>query len=252
MKIFRFFGMALVAACMSVNFTACSSDDGSDGEGGCINEKKLTKIVSGEEAYTAFSYDNQGRVVEVVDVYGSAGWTATDVYQYTWCDDAILVNKQSEIDVPRNKSYTYNIDNGRVYNTDKDEDIESFYYNNSNRLSQIKSTWRTYNYFWSGDKLMAIDDGVKFTYKESCSKGFSPIFVESISSEPLLIVHPEIIGCRTKQLPATKTETWDDGDGYGEKTEVLTYSYTFDNEGYISKIEVVNNREKLTYTLTWE
>ena len=68
-----------------------------------------------------------------------------------------------------------------------------------------------------------------------------------INSNPLFMAHPEIIGVRTEQLPATITETLNDGS-----TKIYTYSYTFDNEGYISKIEIVNNEKKSTCILTWE
>lgn len=257
MKIFRFFGVAVAALCMCMNFTACSSDDGSDGGGGSINEKKLTKIVLGEETYTTFSYDNQGRVIEVVDSKKYESSKEVHTYQYIWGDNAVVVNKQTQVVNPdgytekSSSSYEYDIENGLVQSNNRNEDIETFYYNNSNRLSQIKSRWYTDDYLWDGDKLVVIDNSIKLTYKKSCSKGYSPIFVEGcISSEPLLIAHPEIIGVRTKQLPATVTTTWNDGQGYGEQTVVVSYSYTFDNEGYISKIEI--NEEKITYTLTWE
>lgn len=257
MKIFRFFGVAVAALCMCMNFTACSSDDSSDGGGGSINEKKLTKIVLGEETYTTFSYDNQGRVMEVVDSKKYESSKEVHTYQYIWGDDAVVVNKQTQVVNPdgytekSSSSYEYDIENGLVQSNNRNEDIETFYYNNSNRLSQIKSRWYTDDYLWDGDKLAVIDNSIKLTYKESCSKGYSPIFVEGcISSEPLLMAHPEIIGVRTKQLPATVTTTWNDGPDYGEQTVVVSYSYTFDNEGYISKIEI--NEEKITYTLTWE
>lgn len=260
MKRFRFFGMALVAVCMCMNFTACSSGDGPDDGGDSINEKKLTKIVSGEETYTTFSYDNQGRVIEAVDTQKHESSKEIHTYQYIWGDDAVVVNKQTQVVNPdgytekSSSSYEYSIENGLVQSSDRDGGVETFYYNNSNRLSQIKSRWYTDDLLWDGDKLVTIDSGgFKLTYKESCSKGYSPIFVtECINSEPLLMAHPEIIGVKTKQLPATITETMDDGPGYGEQTVVNTYSYTFDNEGYISKIELASNEDKLTYTLTWE
>lgn len=262
MKIFRFFGMALAAVCMCVNFAACSKDDDSDGAGGTnggdyTSEKKLAKIVS--EPWTeTFSYDDQGRLIEVVYVREEESSKQTDVYQYIWGDDAILVNMKSEVIFSDGytsnytRNFRYNIGNGRVQSSG---DIK---YNNSNRLSQWYTDEYTDEYFWDGDKLMAINEGdIKFTYKESCKKGYSPLFVEYIYSEdPLFMAHPEIIGCRTKQLPATITVTWNDGPGYGEQTEAISYSYKFDNEGYISKITMSDGPSNgpvvdICY-LTWE
>jgi len=251
MKIFRFCGMALVAVCMCVNFTACSSGDGlDDGEGSSINEKKLTKMVFDGEPFT-FSYDNQGRVIEVVDVYAYGESTS---YYYIWDDDAIIVNSKTEVVNPdgytekHTDRHIYSIDNKRVQSSGENENIETYYYNNQNRLSQIKSRWDIDDYLWDGDKLIAVNDGSdKYTYKESCKKGYSPLFVMRINSDPLFMAHPEIIGVRTEQLPATITETLNDGS-----TKIYTYSYTFDNEGYISKIEIANNEKKSTCILTWE
>jgi hypothetical protein len=67
MKIFKLFGVAVVAVCMCVNFTACSSGDDAD-SGGFAGERKLVKMVMGDGDDTdvvAFNYDNQGRLVEI-------------------------------------------------------------------------------------------------------------------------------------------------------------------------------------------
>ena len=239
---------------MCVNFTACSKDDGSDGAGGTnggdyTNEKKLTKIVS--ETWTEkFSYDNQGRLIEVEEILIDG----TSKYTYIWGDDAVVVNKNSETELfDTTTNYTYSINNGMVQSVDKGENPTTYHYNSSNRLSRIVSQWYTEEYVWNGDKLMTIEEGaIKFTYKECCTKGYSPLLVEWVEVEPLFIAHPEAIGSRTKQLPATVTESWNDGPGYGEQTEVISYSYKFDNEGYISQIDMAQYGEKITFTLTWE
>ena len=255
MKNFRFFGMALVVVSMCVNFAACSKDNGSDGTGGtnggdCLSEKKLTKIASQTWTET-FSYDDQARLIEAVEISENE----TNKYTYIWGNDAVVVNKETETVYPdnivnRSSSYTYRIDNGLVRSADKDGETEIFRYNNSNRLSRIENGGWSDKYNWDEDKLVLINT-FTFTYKESCKKGYFPLFVNYISSCPLFTAHPEIAGIRTKQLPATIT--WTLNDGYGQEKKELTYSYKFDSEGYISTIDMeFNGEERDIYTLTWE
>ena len=62
-------------------------------------------------------------------------------------------------------------------------------------------------------------------------------------SNDITVVHPELFGLRTKQLPATVCG--------GRDSVAETFAYEFDKDGYISKI-IVSGRNKWSYTLTWK
>ena len=64
----------------------------------------------------------------------------------------------------------------------------------------------------------------------------------------LFLAHPELLGLRTTQLPASVTYTYDN-----ESPETTSFSYELDKQGYISKITIKEEDfEPYTYTLTWE
>ena len=95
------------------------------------------------------------------------------------------------------------------------------------------------------------DEEGKLTYGKTCSKGYHPFIATMIGAgeyQVLFMAHPEIAGMRTSQLP--QSITWTHTDNYSGKTDSSTYTFTyeFDKEGYISKI----NSEYSTYTFVWE
>ena len=88
---------------------------------------------------------------------------------------------------------------------------------------------------------------VTYTYGNvSCEKGYYPLF----SEEPIERVHPEIFGIRTKQLPISSKNVFRGNNRENDYSE--TYTYEFNAEGYISKINVrQNDGGTYSYTLTW-
>lgn len=105
MKTLRFIGMALLAVALSVNFTACSDDDGDDDSGSITNSdedgddvsssdsssgnssgKKLSAIVWDDGDSNSLSYDKQGRLAEV----RSTSWAGTEIITFEYEEDSII------------------------------------------------------------------------------------------------------------------------------------------------------------------
>lgn len=238
--------MALVAILLCVNFTSCSKDDGPTEEpeegGVVVRGKKLIKITGtykGEVETYSFNYDNNGRLIKAEykeDTY-------TESYQFIWGDDVIKVSRVN------GSSFTLNLNNKLVRNSDNGA---TFSYNSSNKFIKGKDNYNEINVIWDGDKLVSISDqdaDATLTYdNKSCKKGYFPLSASMIGfcSEMLFMAHPEIAGMRTTQLPSSITWV----DRY--ETDARTLTYEFDNEGYISKINIKVGSNTYPFTLTWK
>lgn len=245
MKTFKFIVVVLSAITLCTKFSSCNNDEPAKGDNGLVlNEKRLVKIVN-EWDERLYEYDNQGRLIK--DKHGD----------YFWTDDAIkyFFNNYSE--------YFY-LENSLITNTK----YKTFTYNQSNRLSKIINSKDdfTINFLWDNDKLISIneeydnnyvnDNDITITYDKICKKGYFPIFYFLYFGdhfgycEDFFTAQPEILGVRTKQLPAIVH-----GGRYNEHTRTLAYE--FDKEGYISKI-IINKVDydgesyTSTYILTWK
>ena len=250
MKTFKLVGMALVAILLCVNFTSCSKDDGPTEEpeegGVVVSGKKLTKISASMGANSAtysFNYDNQGRLIQSDFSEEYEGDKYTESYQFVWGDDVIKVSRVN------GSSYTLNLNNKLVRNSDNGA---TFSYNSSNKFIKGKDNYNEINVIWDGDKLVSISDqdaDATLTYdNKSCKKGYFPFSASMIGfcCEMLFMAHPEIAGMRTTQLPSSITWV----DRY--ETEASTLTYEFDNEGYISKVNIKEGSNTYTHTLTWK
>ena len=260
-------GMALMAVLMCTNFTSCSEDDDPTevkNENGIVTSgKKLVKIVgksengSYSENYT-YSYDNKGRLVAATVMEGEENYSSTETFDFIWGDDVIKVTKTCpSSNSTYTENYTLTLKNGLVQYEDYGYGTGTYAYNSKNRFiefSDVEYEWRTITAIWDGDKLAAIsedDNEGKLTYGKTCSKGYFPFIATIIGAgecQVLFMAHPEIAGMRTSQLP--QSITWTHTDDYSGKTDSSTHTFTyeFDKEGYISKI----NSEYTTYTLVWE
>lgn len=267
MKIFRFIGIALFAVLMCVNLASCSSDDDPRDD----VSKKIAKIVcTGEydnelsgtikETITLkFIYDSKGRLIEAINTNNQKHeW-------YSWEDYIDEINVEYSSSMSSSKDHkTLSLTNGLVRDelNEQGQSVETYIYNQSNRLVKTINDYWTISAVWDGDKLVSIngyygeDDVKRYTYDKSCIKGYNPIIGYNDFMEyefPLiLIAHPELAGLRTTQLPASRTNYWKDEPGSS-----TTYAYEFDNEGYISKITKIKTSEHsgeqiYTYTLTWK
>lgn len=253
MKTFRFFGAAILAVAMCVNFTSCGEEPFGNGGGNgngdgdiTTGSKKLTKIVSEDDGDYRFEYDNEGHLATATHIYtydnGVDIETETSVYEFVWGDDAIRVKKGDY------QNYTLTLSNGLVQSGDD----KTYSYNNSNRFVKGVSEYSTTTVIWDGDKMVNFEEEeqygnnweVSLTYGETCKKGYMPMipYFIDFGCEVLFMAHPEIVGMRTNQLPTTyKTE-----DG------TISMTYTLNKEGYVSEMAAKLGSKSVTYKFTWE
>ena len=268
MKTFRFIGMALFAVLMCVNFTSCSSDDDPTDESPqyelVTSGKKLAKI-----EYTLsdptndfieiwdFTYDSEGKLIEATFTDSYNNKTKT---RYTWNNNLINVHEMkdynSDVTQDTEYMYTYNFKNGLVQN------LHDIKYDDTNRPKEIMGS----TIMWDEDKLTRIStpyqvsenqtryDFTQYYYSENGTtcNGYNP-FIPFLPIDEerdfLFMVHPEIAGMRSTQIPVSYL----DQDVLGDMTQG-TYSHRLDNEGYISEFrkKEKGGRSDYIYTMTWK
>ena len=277
MKILRKFGMAMMSVLMGISLVSCSkeNDPTKEGDENSDSIKKLTQFLdvtdAGSEYGWILSYDTNGKLKEA-QFKGVEGGSYTETYKFSWDSNIINIRNTPPY------TYAYTVEDGVIESYKENDSNTSYCYNYlyfSGRLEKInrgldsfgKTQYTTT--VWDEDKLVEITNSntgtsefssqTKISYGESCKNGYCPLIPYLISfsidsqngSLPhifLYMAHPELIGARSTQLPNTVTTT----DRWGDiENENITYE--FDNDGYISKIKIINSKYgAYAYTLTWE
>lgn len=248
MKIFKLFGVAVVAICMCVNFTACSSGDDAD-SGGFAGERKLVKMVLSDGDYTEtykFSYDNQGRVTEIKIGDEDYAWSRL----FYWEDNSVRIMQDSG-----EHRGTCTIENGLVRSeycsADYDPYTQYYHYNIADRYIGESGRYDS-DIVWEGDKLISMvglwDYNTTYTYGNvTCKKGYYPLFELTDFS----YTNPELVGMKTNQLPVSSVLVW--REEFHQEDTHNTYEYEFNAEGYLSKVIVKNDRGgTYSWILTWK
>ena len=248
-------GLALVAIALGVSLTSCSKDDPTKEESGTVvNEKKLTKIDFSDGhtsyGYISFTYDDKGRLTKAEQINDSDySFTETMI----WGDDAVKINTSEKYNGEEfNNSYTIPLVNGLVQSYSQYTPI----YNQSNKLIEWGKERAKTTIIWDGDKLVSGSQNYydhvydyTLTYEKSCNKGYFPLLGDLIEvghGNYLFLAHPELLGLRTTQLPKTMSYTYDNKD-----SNVDSFSYELDKEGYISKMTTTYS-DVGSWILTWE
>lgn len=242
MKTLRLLGMALIAILVSVNFTACSSDDDEptkNDDGVITNQKKLVemKMTGDYETVTwEFSYDSKGRLASVIHTEKYDNNTDRDITNYTWNDNTVLAEDGRS-------TRTYSLNDGLVRTIrdtrNNDWSNASFTYNSSKQLIATKDVngYDTYidTYTWENGRITKITDGEDYTvyntYSGKNCKGYFPFYNPS-DNDDIFYVHPELIGLRNSQLP---------DQSYSEdETGSDEYTYTLGKDEYVESCTIVS------------
>ncbi len=260
MKTFRLIGMALVAVLMCLSFTSCDKDDNPENNENDTNQKKLVKLVITEEEngktnggmMYAFTYDSKGRVVSISMTEGinsSTQYTYTE--SYTWNGNTIVEKYKDNT-----TTYTLNTD-GMVIKSAYSSGDDVFTYNSLNHLNTIQDDDETRTLSWDKDKLTEVvtqgyDGNYKniYSYSGKTCNGYSiplAVMIYDMQYSSLPLVHPELFGCRSTQLPDEILSKDYDDDDSGKIT------YTFDKDNYVETIIVTYSEGYIyKYTCTWE
>lgn len=264
MRTFRLIGMALIAVLMSVNFTACSSDDDEikDDDGVVTSEKKLMemKMTDNSEIITwDFSYDTKGKLASITCTEKYKNETDIDITNITWGDNTVMESSDGE-------STTYSINDGLIRTgLESDGTDYSFAYNSSKELTTYQYTDERYSnsrtLTWENGKVTKMtyekDEPSTITYGNQTCKGFFPLMVFMVEDDfNLMLAHPELIGMRTAQLPSEINSKND----YYETTE--KYTYTLNKDRYVESCTMIYTEKRLDinethtnttiYTFKWE
>lgn len=257
MRTFRLIGMALIAILISMNFTACSSDDDEikDDDGVITNEKKLVEM---KEAYKddtntmTFSYDSKGKLISIVEKENYS--SETYITNVTWGENIVKESFNSG-----NDAITYSIIDGLARTgLELNGNSYSFAYNSSKQLTtyqygEKEDDMNTRTLTWENGKVTKIDyDGEEIseiTYGNQTCKGYFPLIVLLVEDDfKAMLAHPELIGMRATQLPTQsyskevqKGEQYDDYfketykyENIYEYTTKFTYKLTTD--GYVESV----------------
>ena len=273
MKTLRFLGMAIVAVMLSAFVTSCDDDDDDDNsqpatseDGVVVNQKKLVKIVEYEEERSNYyvdldtsflRYDSKGRLIRLEQEHyepeGSGFVCRSYTESYTWAENSITVHYN---DGGYTGDFTYALsDNLVTRRTHPDYDGVAYQYDSDKRIAletEIDGSY-TYEYYysWDDDKLVKFSesgyDDNEFNYSGKTCKGYCPLFGDCV--DDLAVVHPELFGVRTNQLPDYEISR--DKYGYENRNEL---SYTFYSDGYLESVTQTyeNGRYYKKVTYFWE
>ena len=250
--------MVLYATFTNFLFASCDKEEDVPQYVLFTDNKELTKIVTTLSDPSInfleildFNYDNEGKLIEATFTNSGKNQIKTT---YTWSNNEISAPK--ETDYGSEYIQKYKLKNGLI----QDSDLK---YNDSGHPKEYMGI----SYMWDNDKLIRASQEAYTTehkviissnyYYDESSKvcnGYNPLVVKFVTNEEyLLFAHPELMGIRTTQLPIRYIYT----DGYiGGSNDMIqrTFSYKFDNDGYITEIREKSQGHwvETIYTLTWE
>ena len=269
MKNFQLVVVALVAI---LGFNSCSNQFESN------NEKKLVKYVCVDDTNfklleQSIEYNEKGQAISIQDDhYFADDEYSLGLHQFNWNENSIDATQELSVKLfgeylDQTINCTITLENNRFtkFEYDVKNAISNYTYDKEGRMQTYIDAISDATCVWDADKLISINNAYyntehKFTYTYeniSCVKGYCPIIIKNIQTEPLPFAHPEFVGLRTKQCPISVEYTYFEGDE-PVGTDHYSYEYEFDNEGYITKIIEtikIQNEDILhiqTYTLTWE
>ena len=246
----NYFFIAAILTCIAL-FTGCSDDDGDKGNGGRA-DKRVARIISdfggGDIEISEFVYDEQGRLIRVVEDYGSDG---TYELLYTYAEDEVRMYGDEE-------SVTATLIDGKavrcVYEYGDYEYEEYRYEYEGNYLSGV-SCWLNGDAVY--DVELSVDGGDLYEAKDEMSRDRAVFTPSSIANnanidlyafilpkgleEDVEIYYPSAItGERFAHLPS-RIVTPDRG--------TYTYTYELDEDGNVVKIE---DEDGSSYTIVYE
>ena len=216
--------LLLTLPLLALSFTACNkgNDEGND------NKAKLVKQLSQDNGYMDFEYDNQQRLTRdsgsiPVSTFTYAGNTITQNGKgfkniFLLNSDGYLIERTYEDD--RFETYTYTYQNGYLHTVSLNNNL------------RFTCKWENGNMV---EKIYPSGKSAYFTYYDTEDK----MNIELITS---MNIEGELF--KTKGLHSKNLlKQTDDYEGY-------SYKYTFDDQGYVTEIQVKREDSGNTYTQT--
>jgi hypothetical protein len=243
--------LALVALAVCL-LASCKKNSGTNANG---NPNKLKMYIETDQAGGTVltdtfyvSYDNNNRITgltapQLKFVYAYQSKSATlDLYEYNQLSihEIFYINSASVVD------------STLQYNNTNDTTTEGYDYSRS-----LLTTKFTYTYSGGGSSIDSRDD---YTYdnggnllKDVQGDGYgtvNTVYTFTYTTHPVNVtINPTYQPLQAKYLPATQTLT----DGTGTLLGTITYSYTFDGSGRLTKeTDAATNGDTAVKTYVYE
>jgi len=224
-------------------------------EGG-NDSKKLTGVScirKYSKAIGTFTYDEKGRVISLKGTEEDLeeGIKIDYTYTYTWEG-----NKCTQTcDVNEDQTVVFTFENNMMKTSTWGPWTQTFTYNDAKQLARVDHTFtdseKTYyeTFTWENGKLIEGGDGVTLSYSNQTFNGFNPAIYlyenDILEDVPLALPHPELVGLKINHLVNSISAI-----GYDY---VYNFTYTFDDDGYISGCNVVETDGNTEiFSFVWE
>ena len=240
-------------ACVLFFLASCKKNSGTDASGNPNKLKWYIEYVNtGTSSVTdsfSVSYDNENRItglssalLKFVYAYPTNKTFTLDLYEY----GQLSIHEIAYI------NSTQFVDSTFQYNNTNDSTTEKYIYNGS-----LLTREKTYDYSSAGSNISSQDD---YTYdndgnmiKDVSSDGYgttNTIASFTYTTNPLNVrINPTFYPQGSKYLPATQKLT----DGSGNLIATVTYTYTFDGRGRLTKeTDNVSDGEVATKTYVYD
>lgn len=273
MRTFRLIGMALLAIVLCINFVSCSDDEELDSN---KSQKNITQIIesynSGEKRITTLEYDADGNLIGLDE-----GGEYYETITYSDNQISITIHDMGSMNGPWTNKYYLNA--GRIIQSEDGYNGDVYIYKYDEKKQLIEQTEKSKygtdkvtKYTWNNGNIIKCEypknenlngdyeyTSTIYAYTDIPStKGFSLAglqlqggFDNYYTAE--ILYQKGYFGVYPKNLVSTYINY--NNDNTEESNIVLTYS--FNNEGYISNINVKNlidkeSEENGTIKVNWE
>lgn len=235
-----------------VLFVSCGDDDDNNGEC-CENEKMIPeKMVSSEGETIEFKYDSQKRLVAIVSTHSDGDKDIDSTYYDTqnrvikhveinyWKDNNVEKSERYE------ENFTYN-SNGTITGEFSGEGASESRTYVIDENACLTDNWESASYVYDSKKrlIKELDGSYSATYEYDDKHG---IFENVVTPKWYLLAFVDDDYLPINWLNNARKKTSIDGSDQ----EIETYSYTYNQTGYPSKVEVTAyDGDKTSYVLTY-
>lgn len=268
MKTFKFLQFMLMSVLL-LGFVACGGDDDEETPSKnpsnpvSLGFKKLVKMKIDNEAYGTgteesylFEYNKDGDLISVE-------WEEDDdkeSFTYKWGKNELVVYCDGDLE------FQYEISDGKIVAGEQDSEVYEYQYDSNGYIEtyvesdEYEQEEEVSEFKWSDDRLSRVvktysdlwgeyETVYSFVYSTKECEGFFPLIGERFNDDdPLCYAAPWMFGAVQQSLP-NKVKIADDGSSI----ETRTYSYTYDDDGYLKSCTIRNDDGyKKTYRFTWE
>lgn len=268
MKTFKFLQFMLMSVLL-LGFVACGGDDDEETPSKnpsnpvALGFKKLVKMKIDNEAYGTeesylFEYNKDGDLISVE-------WEEDndiEFFTYEWGKNELVVYCDGDLE------FQYEISDGKIVAGEQDSEVYGYQYDSDGYIKtyvesdEYDQKEEISEFKWSDDRLSRVvktysdlwpeyyeyETVYSFVYSTKECEGFFPLIGERFNDDdPLCYAAPWMFGAVQQSLP-NKVKIAEDGSSI----ETRTFSYTYDDDGYLKSCTIRGDDYKKIYRFTWE